>query len=75
MSRGAFKHAQILTGCSRVPFTREDDQHLAEYLAAVIPDEGEGGRGGIEVYRRLVEAGTQVSLPPASSAFFMHGTG
>ena len=51
-----------------MPFSREDDEHLAEYLAAVIPDEEEGGRGGIEVYRRLVEAGKEASLFSASPA-------
>ncbi|KAH9930878.1 uncharacterized protein B0H18DRAFT_1116585 [Fomitopsis serialis] len=44
------------TGASRVAFTAEDDRHLAEYLAFVVPDAAEGGRGGKEIYRRLVES-------------------
>ncbi|TFY64180.1 hypothetical protein EVJ58_g2776 [Rhodofomes roseus] len=42
------------TGRTRVPFTAEDDRHLAEYLASVTPNADEGGRGGIEIYKRLV---------------------
>ncbi|TFY60039.1 hypothetical protein EVJ58_g5394 [Rhodofomes roseus] len=42
------------TGSTRVPFTAEDDRHLAEYLASVTPNAEEGGRGGIEIYKRLV---------------------
>ncbi|KZT74099.1 hypothetical protein DAEQUDRAFT_761548 [Daedalea quercina L-15889] len=46
-------------GASRVPFTAEDDRHLCEYLASVVPDQDEGGRGGREIYKRLMESATQ----------------
>lgn len=45
------------TSCSRVAFTAEDDMHLCEYIASVIPDqEADGGRFGREIYQRLVRS-------------------
>ncbi|KZT11173.1 uncharacterized protein LAESUDRAFT_746988 [Laetiporus sulphureus 93-53] len=41
-------------GYRRVAFTPEDDRHLCEFLASVIPDAEAGGRFGPEIYRRLV---------------------
>ncbi|EED80079.1 predicted protein [Postia placenta Mad-698-R] len=44
-------------GVSRVAFTAEDDMHLCEYIASVIPDqEADGGRFGREIYQRLVRS-------------------
>ncbi len=39
---------------SRTEFTKDDDEHLCQYLAEVLPDEGEGGRAGHFIYRDLI---------------------
>ncbi|TCD70570.1 hypothetical protein EIP91_002600 [Steccherinum ochraceum] len=42
---------------ARVAFSSEDDNHLVEYLAHVLPDREQGGRSGNSVYQRLVARG------------------
>jgi hypothetical protein len=39
---------------SRTEFTKDDDEHLCQYLAEVLPDEGEGGRAGHFIYADLI---------------------
>lgn len=39
----------------RVPFTEEDDDHLAYYIATVIPNPADGGRMGNSLYKTLTE--------------------
>ncbi|CCM04544.1 uncharacterized protein FIBRA_06725 [Fibroporia radiculosa] len=43
-------------GNSRVEFTAEDDRHLCEYIASVAPNPDEGGRSGLEIYKRLLRS-------------------
>ncbi|KAG0701586.1 hypothetical protein DFH29DRAFT_875809 [Suillus ampliporus] len=42
-------------GRIRVPFTPEDDEHLAFYIATVIPNAADGGRTGNLMYKTLTE--------------------
>ncbi|KAI0668359.1 hypothetical protein C8Q78DRAFT_254022 [Trametes maxima] len=42
-------------GRIRIPFTREDDDHLCRWIATVMPDKDAGGRKGIKPYLELVE--------------------
>jgi len=39
----------------RVPYTQEDDENLAYYIATVIPDAEDGGRMGNALYMTLTE--------------------
>jgi len=39
----------------RIPYTQEDDEHLAFYIASVIPDAADGGRSGHLLYKTLTE--------------------
>lgn len=39
---------------SRTEFTEDDDEHLCQYIAEVLPDEGEGGRTGHFIYADLM---------------------
>ena len=39
---------------SRTEFTKDDDEHLCQYLAEVLPDKGEGGRAGHFIYADLI---------------------
>jgi hypothetical protein len=39
----------------RIPFTAEDDEHLAFYIATVFPDVSDGGRSGNLIYKELTE--------------------
>jgi hypothetical protein len=39
----------------RVPFTEEDDDCLAYYIATVIPNAADGGRMGNSLYKTLTE--------------------
>ncbi|KAG1778358.1 hypothetical protein EV702DRAFT_1095979 [Suillus placidus] len=40
-------------GRVRVPFTAEDDHHLAFYIATVYPNPSDGGRAGNSLYKEL----------------------
>ncbi|KAG2108018.1 uncharacterized protein F5147DRAFT_696263 [Suillus discolor] len=42
-------------GRVRVPFTADDDDHLAFYIATVYPDPSDGGRTGNSFYQELTE--------------------
>ncbi|KAG1749514.1 hypothetical protein EDB19DRAFT_145735 [Suillus lakei] len=42
-------------GRVRVPFTAEDDEHLAFYIATVYPNASDGGRAGNSLYMELTE--------------------
>ncbi|KAG1799334.1 uncharacterized protein HD556DRAFT_1347138 [Suillus plorans] len=42
-------------GRVRVPFTADDDDHLAFYIATVYPNASDGGRTGNLLYRELTE--------------------
>ncbi|KAG2040318.1 hypothetical protein BDR03DRAFT_1008289 [Suillus americanus] len=42
-------------GRVRVPFTEEDDEHLAFYIATIYPDPSDGGRTGNSLYEELTE--------------------
>ncbi|KAG2131258.1 uncharacterized protein EDB93DRAFT_1094478, partial [Suillus bovinus] len=42
-------------GRVRVPFTAEDDDHLAFYIATAYPNPANGGRSGNLVYQQLTE--------------------
>ncbi|KAG1865406.1 hypothetical protein F4604DRAFT_1928554 [Suillus subluteus] len=42
-------------GRTRVPFTAEDDENLAFYIATVYPDPSDGGRTGNLVYEELTQ--------------------
>ncbi|KAL6308569.1 hypothetical protein BKA93DRAFT_925776 [Sparassis latifolia] len=42
-------------GHQRTAFTARDDENLCKYIAAVIPNKEEGGRTGLEIYKRLVQ--------------------
>ncbi|KAG2126822.1 hypothetical protein DEU56DRAFT_821836 [Suillus clintonianus] len=42
-------------GRVRVPYTAEDDENLAFYIATVIPDASSGGRAGNSLYQELTE--------------------
>ena len=35
-------------------FTADDDEHLCQYIAEVLPDKGEGGRTGHFIYADLI---------------------
>ena len=39
---------------SRTEFTKDDDEHLCQYIAEVLPDKGEGGRTGHFIYADLI---------------------
>lgn len=39
----------------RIPFTVEDDEHLAFYIATVFPNASDGGRTGNSIYKELTE--------------------
>jgi hypothetical protein len=39
---------------SRNEFTKDDDEHLCQYIAEVLPDKGEGGRTGHFIYADLM---------------------
>jgi hypothetical protein len=39
---------------SRTEFTKEDDEHLCQYIAEVLPDKEEGGRTGHLIYTDLI---------------------
>ena len=39
---------------SRTEFTKDDDEHLCQYLAEVLPNNGEGGRTGHFIYADLI---------------------
>lgn len=39
----------------RVPFTADDDDHLAFYIATVYPNASDGGRTGNLLYQELTE--------------------
>ncbi|KAI9452672.1 hypothetical protein F5148DRAFT_1330937 [Russula earlei] len=41
-------------GSRRVQFTADDDEHLCQYIAEVLPDEREGGRTGHFIYADLL---------------------
>ncbi|KAI6027195.1 hypothetical protein EDC04DRAFT_2718259 [Pisolithus marmoratus] len=43
----------VHAGRVRVNFTREDDEHLAHYIATIFPDEKAGGRMGNIHYKEL----------------------
>ena len=45
----------ISTFARRVPFTPEDDEHLARYIARKLPDVDAGGRKGDAIYLWLYE--------------------
>jgi len=50
--RLSFAHKYI---ARRVPFTQEDDEHLARYIARKLPDVDAGGRKGDAIYLWLYE--------------------
>jgi hypothetical protein len=39
---------------SRTEFTKDDDEHLCQYIAEVLPDKGESGRTGHFIYADLM---------------------
>lgn len=39
-----------------MPFTELDDEYLCSYLARILPDRAAGGRSGLKVYEKLVDA-------------------
>jgi len=41
-------------GSRRTEFTADDDEHLCQYIAEVLPDKGEGGRTGHFIYLDLI---------------------
>ncbi|KAH9978448.1 hypothetical protein BJV74DRAFT_859231 [Russula compacta] len=41
-------------GSRRIEFTGDDDEHLCQYIAKVLPDKGEGGRTGHFIYADLI---------------------
>lgn len=47
---------------SRNAFTRQDDERLARYIAVKIPEEADGGRTGIVIYKELEELVSLASI-------------
>ncbi|KAH8117639.1 hypothetical protein DFH11DRAFT_1504313 [Phellopilus nigrolimitatus] len=45
-----------IPGSARTEYSREDDRHLARYLARRLPDKESGGRQGNGVYKELCHA-------------------
>ncbi|KAI0294258.1 hypothetical protein B0F90DRAFT_1757693 [Multifurca ochricompacta] len=41
-------------GARRIEFTQDDDEHLCQYIAEVLPDKREGGRTGHFIYTDLM---------------------
>ncbi|KAF8268500.1 hypothetical protein EI94DRAFT_1152211 [Lactarius quietus] len=41
-------------GARRTEFTEDDDEHLCQYIAEVLPEKGEGGRAGHFIYTDLM---------------------
>jgi hypothetical protein len=39
---------------SRIEFTEDDDEHLCQYIAEVLPESDEGGRAGHFIYLDLM---------------------
>ena len=47
---------------SRTEFTEDDDEHLCQYIADILPEKGEGGRTGHFIYTDLMRRVSTIHL-------------